>query len=60
MDNTIDRVKVCYACAEYIPINTNSAENLEKIKLFETYHRGHTTQTISIKELRSNYRLFKV
>ncbi len=51
----MNKVKVCFKCEIYAPINTENKENQDLLNLFDGWHKGHKTGIIGIKELPRNY-----
>ncbi|MFX0027080.1 MAG: hypothetical protein ACFE8M_11770 [Candidatus Hermodarchaeota archaeon] len=47
------RVRVCFDCHEYHSVNVTNYKAIESLHQFEAKHRGHRTQIVNLKELKS-------
>ena len=57
---SVERVKICLKCKEFIPIYPDNPYNLDELERFKNRHHKHMTVNISIKELdRNEYTRFK-
>jgi hypothetical protein len=46
------RVKVCFDCHLYCPINVNDYKAIQLLQQFEKIHRRHRTQIVNLDELK--------
>ena len=49
------RVRVCFKCKQFIPINETDPSNLANLNMFDRAHSGHPLQVVNISELDESY-----
>ncbi len=52
------RVRACFKCKEYVLIRPNDHKNLLLIKEFEKHHSYHAVITITLEEVKGQYKKF--